>query len=201
MSVLSVAPARRPSSPPPPFLSQSEVVKCVIDDVARAHKKGNTPTPSPSLSITLLSCVANVLKGALDGGGGAVQRIQLAILLTFWTKQLQNVQQECQVKHEEAVAGREGGTEAKISTVKVQDERVTTCKTSDKRNGSQVEAKRKRKLCMQHNARKKWAKKEREKEVEKRNGRGGTREGERGMKSEVAEAKANIMLTIWQAAC
>lgn len=93
-----------------------------------------------------------------------MQRIQLAILLTFWTKQLQNVQQECQVKHEEAVAGGrgEGGTEAKISTVKVQDERVTTCKTSDKPNGSQVEAKRKRKLCMQHNARKKWAKKERE---------------------------------------
>lgn len=69
----------------------------------------------------------------------------------------------------QAGSGRgEGGTEAKISTVKVQDERVTTCKTSDKRNGSQVEAKRKRKLCMQHNARKKWAK------------RGRIREGMRG---------------------
>lgn len=83
----------------------------------------------------------------------------------------------------------EGGTGAKISTVKVQDERVTTCKTSDKRNGSQVEAKRKRKLCMQHNARKKWAMKE----------WGNKSEGE--CKGGVAEAKANIMLTIWQAAC
>lgn len=82
----------------------------------------------------------------------------------------------------------------------MQDERVTTCKTSDKRNGSQVEAKRKRKLCMQHNARKKWAKKDREKE---RRGMS-ERELERwkqGGKREVTEAKANIMLTIWQAAC
>lgn len=72
------------------------------------------------------------------------------------------------MKYKQAVGGcgrGEGGTEAKISTVKVQDERVTTCKTSDKRNGSQVEAKRKRKLCMQHNARKKWAKRGRIREA------------------------------------
>lgn len=55
-----------------------------------------------------------------------------SILLIFSTKQLQNVQPT--------------GLLAKISAVKVQDERVTTCKTSDKRKGSQVEAKRKRKL-------------------------------------------------------
>lgn len=94
-----------PQHVPPPFPTpplsprQSEVVKCVIDDVARAHKKGNTAlSPTPLPTPALLSCVANVFKGQHEGRRreGSVQRIQLAILLTFWTKQLQNVQQEYQ---------------------------------------------------------------------------------------------------------
>lgn len=190
-------------SPPSPLpLShprQSEVVKCVIDDVARAHKKGNTalyppPCPLPLCLVVWLMCS----RGSMGRGGERGARATYSV--GNFADILDKTATKCPTRMSRGDTGggaAVGGSgvgwgEAKISTVKVQDERVTTCKTSDKRNGSQVEAKRKRKLHATQ------CKKKVGQLARKR--KRGSEIWSQGA-AEVAESKANIMLTIWQAAC